>query len=72
MGHGRVAAVTGVRETHEAIAPWLVEAKLPTIGAPKSDGYEGDGYVIVRHETTEMVRKLVTKVLETMRVHYAG
>lgn len=72
MGHGRVAAVTGVRETHEAIAPWLVEAKLPTIGAPKSDGYEGDGYVIVRHETTETVRKLVTKVLETMRVHYAG
>lgn len=72
MGHGRVAAVTGVRETHEAIAPWLVEAKLPTIGAPKSDGYEGDGYVIVRHETTEMVRRLVTKVLETMRVHYAG
>ncbi len=71
MGHGRVTAVTGVRETHEAIKPWLIEAKLPTLGATKADSYEGDGYIIVRHETTEKVRELVKTILETMRVYYA-
>jgi hypothetical protein len=71
-GHGRVIAVTGVRETHEAIAPWLVEAKLPTIGAHKNDSYEGDGYVVVRHESTEKVKELITTIVQTMKVHYTG
>ncbi|AKV04080.1 Carbamoylphosphate synthase large subunit protein [Labilithrix luteola] len=72
MGHGRIASVSGVHETYEAVGKWVAEAKLPTIGAPKSDGYEGDGYVIVRHESTEMVRRLVTKIVETMKVHYVA
>jgi hypothetical protein len=46
VGRGRVAAVTGIREVHQAVGKWVVEAKLPTVGAPKSDSYEGDGYVI--------------------------
>ncbi len=71
MGEGRVASVTGVHETHEAIGKWVVEAKLPTIGAPKSDSYEGDGYVIVRDGRTETVRGVLQKVIETVRVHYA-
>lgn len=70
IGRGRVAAVTGVRETHEAIGPWLVEAKLPTIGAPKSGTYEGDGYIMVRHESTEKVKELIRTIVETIKVHY--
>ncbi|MDF2697075.1 MAG: Carbamoylphosphate synthase large subunit protein [Labilithrix sp.] len=72
MGKGRVAAVTGVRETHEAIAPWLVEAKLPTIGAPKGDSYEGDGYVVVRAETTAKVQELIKTIVHTIKVHYVS
>ena len=72
MGHGRVAAVTGVHETWEAVGKWVVEAKLPSIGAPKADGYEGDGYVVVRDERTEVVEKALKTIVETMRVHYAG
>jgi hypothetical protein len=30
---------------------------LPTVGAPKSDSYEGDGYVIVRHPDTDVVKR---------------
>lgn len=72
LGRGRVAAVTGVRETHEAIAPYLVEAKLPTIGAPKGESYEGDGYVVVRAETTAKVRELIKTIIETIKVHYVA
>ncbi len=72
MGHGRVAAVRGVREIHAAVAPSLVEAKLPEIGAPKNDSYEGDGYVVVRDESTANVLAMVKTIVETMRVHYAS
>ncbi len=70
MGDGRVASVTGVGETNEAIGKYVAEAKLPTIGAPKSDSYEGDGYIVVRHESTEMVKKMIQKIIETVRVRY--
>jgi hypothetical protein len=70
IGRGRVKALTGVGETWEAIHPWLVEAKLPTIGKRKVESYEGDGYVVVRADTTAKVRELITTIVETLRVHY--
>jgi len=71
MGHGRVANVSGVQEVHQALGQLVVEAKLPTIGAARSDGYEGDGYVIVRDESTEVVQRALKKIIETIQVHYA-
>ncbi|MBZ0121810.1 MAG: ATP-grasp domain-containing protein [Sandaracinaceae bacterium] len=71
MAPGRVAAVTGVQATNDAIGKWVVEASLPAIGAPKSDSYEGDGYVIVRDPSTEVVHKLLKTIIENVRIHYA-
>jgi formate-dependent phosphoribosylglycinamide formyltransferase (GAR transformylase) len=71
MGQGRVTGVTGVHETNEAVGPWVMEAKLPQLGATKADSYEGDGYVIVRHESTDKVRAMVKSIIETINVHYA-
>ena len=70
MGRGRVVGVSGVHATREAVGKWIVEAQLPTIGAPKSDGYEGDGYVIVRDSSTDVVKKVLQVVVETIQVHY--
>lgn len=70
MGHGRVAHVTGVRETHEAVGALIAEAKLPTLGALRSDSYEGDGYIVVRHPDTEVVRKALSFIIDTIRVSY--
>lgn len=70
MGQGRVASVTGIREINEAMGPFIAEAKLPHLGAPKSESYEGDGYVVVKHESTEMVQKMIKKIIETARVTY--
>jgi biotin carboxylase len=72
IGRGRVARVTGVRELHEAVGPWLVEAKLPSIGAMKNDSYEGDGYVMVRHESTAKVEQLITTIIETLKIQYVS
>lgn len=72
MGHGRVVSVTGVGEVNAMIGRHVAEAKLPSIGAPKSDSYEGDGYVIVRDPDTEVVKKALLAVIERVRVQYAG
>jgi hypothetical protein len=37
----------------------------------KSDHYEGDGYVIVRHEDTEVVNAAVKHIIETVKIEYA-
>lgn len=71
MGHGRVAHVTGVHEVHEAIGPLVAEARLPTIGAFKADSYEGDGYIVVQHERTDVVRAALQTIVQTVRVSYA-
>ena len=62
--------MTGVHEIYEAIGKSIVEAELPTVGAAKKDGYEGDGYIIVRHRKTEAVEEMVKTILATVRVHY--
>lgn len=71
MGHGRVAHVQGIHEVHQSVGKLVVEAKLPEVGAMKSDGYEGDGYIIVRHQSTDVVRAALKSIIETVQVHYA-
>jgi formate-dependent phosphoribosylglycinamide formyltransferase (GAR transformylase) len=70
MGRGRVAGVSGVHEVHQAVGRLVVEASLPTPGAPRGDGYEGDGYVVVRDPSTEVVKQALALIVETIRVHY--
>ena len=70
-GHGRVTAIRGVREAQALLGEHLVEAKLPALGKPKNDSYEGDGYVVVRHESTAKVKALITAAIETIKIQYA-
>jgi len=71
IGKGRVSHVTGVQKAQDAVGKWVVEAKLPAIGAPKSDSYEGDGYAIVRHPETAAVHAALKTLIENVHVHYA-
>jgi biotin carboxylase len=71
IGRGRVVGVTGVEEANRRVGPLVVRASLPVKGTPRSDSYEGDGYVVVRHSDTEVVKDAIKTILETIRVHYA-
>ncbi len=42
-----------------------------TPGTPR-ESYEGDGYVVVRDPSTEVVKRLLKTIIETMRVSYTG
>ena len=48
-----------------------MKSKLPKVGQPKSDHYEGDGYVIVRHPDDEVVKAAMKTIIETIRIEYA-
>jgi len=69
-GRGRVRAVHGVDAANARVGKLVVESKLPTPGAPKSDSYEGDGYVIVRDPDTEVVKQAMSTIIETIQVEY--
>lgn len=70
-GQGRIVAVDGVDAAQQAMGALVVEAKLPEVGRMKATGYEGDGYVIVRDKSTEVVRRALTTLIETVKVRYA-
>ena len=68
QGEGRVTAVTGVEETIREVGDLAVEVRLPRRGAAPTGTYDGDGFVIVRHPSTEVVREALAKIIRTIRV----
>ena len=71
VGRGRVLKVSGVDKAHEIAGKMVVEARLPQPGTPRSDSYEGDGFIIVRDRDTEVVKQALAKLIETIQVSYA-
>ena len=67
QGNGRVRAVHGLEEARD-VAPLVVEARFPKPGEPHRGGYEGDGYVIVRHHDTALVERALDKIIRSIRV----
>jgi biotin carboxylase len=70
VGHGRVVRVSGVEKANERVGHLVVDSRLPARGTMRSDSYEGDGYVIVRDPDTEVVKRAMTDIIETIQVEY--
>jgi hypothetical protein len=70
MGTGRVRAVHGL-DAAQDVAPLVVESRLPRPGQPHGGGYEGDGYVIVRHPETGVVERALSRIINVIRVELA-
>ena len=68
MGRGSVAHVHGLDEIAKSLGKIVVEANIPESGQKPSGSYEGEGYIIVRHENTEIVENAVKKIIETIHV----
>lgn len=71
QGRGRVRHIHGLDEAQHRFGSLVVEAKLPHEGQPPSDSYEGDGYVILRHEDTAVVEHALQQVVQIIRVEMA-
>jgi biotin carboxylase len=70
VGRGRVVRVTGADQAQKRVGHLVMEARLPSRGDPKSDSYEGDGYVVVRDPDTAAVEAATRTIIETIQVEY--
>jgi biotin carboxylase len=68
QGHGRVKSIQGLEQAQKELGDLVVEAKLPQIGQTPKEGYEGEGYVVVRHADTEVVVAALNRMIEIVRV----
>jgi biotin carboxylase len=68
QGRGQVRAVHGADELQRRLGHLVVEARLPEPGQPASSDYTGEGYVIVRHPETAVVRDAVAQIAGGIRV----
>jgi len=71
QGEGRVRAVRGLEDVARELGPLVVEARMPELGQAASGTYEGEGYVIVRHPETDVVKDALWKIITRIRVELA-
>lgn|GEM_PF-165301 len=68
----RVVAVHGLERAVEQAGPALVLLKAPRVGEARAAGYEGEGYALVKHPTTDGVKRALLGLVENVRVRYGG
>jgi biotin carboxylase len=68
MGQGRIKAVHGLTQAQRELGALVVEARLPQVGQAHPAGYEGAGYLIVRHPETRLVEQALRRAVELIRV----
>jgi hypothetical protein len=68
QGTGRVRGIHGLDRAQRELGPLVVEARLPQVGEVQKPGYEGAGYVILRHADTRVVEQALRRTVELVRV----
>lgn len=71
QGRGRVKAIHGLDEAQKRYGHMVVESKLPRAGQSPSDSYEGDGFVILRHQESDAVEEALRNIVRLVRVELA-
>ncbi|MCA9737041.1 MAG: ATP-grasp domain-containing protein [Gemmatimonadota bacterium] len=64
----RIAAVHGLRDLQQKLGGIVAEARLPEPGQRPSGTYEGEGYILVKHPDTAVVRDALAAIVQTVRV----
>jgi hypothetical protein len=72
QGAGRVARVAGIERANQELGDLVVESQLPRPGQPKASSYEGEGFIILRHEDTERVRDGLRRAVEILQVELSA
>jgi biotin carboxylase len=69
QGQGEhIVAIHGLDQAQHEIGNLVVDAKLPEIGQKASDHYEGEGFVILRHPETDVVKQALFRLISLVRV----
>ena len=65
---GRIGRIRGLRQAQAKLGDLVVDARLPQPGQPRRAGYEGDGWVLLKHPETEVVERGLAELLAILRV----
>ena len=68
MGGGRVRAVHGLEDVLAHLGDMVVDKHIPQPGDPAAITYEGEGFILVRHEETQKVRDALAYIVDKVRV----
>ncbi len=68
QGQGRVRAVHGLERAQQELGPLVVEIRLPRRGQLPAGSYEGEGFVVLRHAETAVVRAGLGRLVELLRI----
>ena len=71
QGRGRVRAVHGLDRVHAELGHLVTDARVPQPGQPKAASYEGEGFIIVRDGSTQVVADALKRIVATVRVELA-
>jgi hypothetical protein len=63
-----IVAVHGLEQVDREVGHLVCDVSLPQIGQVPSRHYTGDGYVIVRHPDTAVVRDALHRIISLVRV----
>lgn len=68
QGRGKVRHVAGIEEAKRELGGLVVEARLPKVGQAQASSYEGEGFVILRHEDSQIVEEALARLVRTIRI----
>ena len=68
QGEGSIRKIEGLERVERDIGHLIVGSQLPVIGHAKKKSYDGDGFLILRHERTDYVEKALRHIISNVRV----
>ena len=69
QGQGRrVQRIRGLGQAQKEIGSLVVETNLPKLGQLKASSYEGEGFVVLRHPETRVVKEALDRLITLVRV----
>jgi D-alanine-D-alanine ligase-like ATP-grasp enzyme len=64
----RITSITGLEEAQASVGEFVVDRRLPEVGAARADSYEGDGWALLRHPSSAVVTEALLSIVATVRV----
>jgi len=60
--------VHGLEAANREVGHLVTNVKIPQVGQAASTSYEGEGYIILRHSDTEVVRQALQRIISLVKV----
>ena len=71
QGRGVVREVGGLDIVHRELGALVCDAQIPVAGQTPTGSYEGEGFIMVRHPETDVVRQALARIVSVVRVRLA-